>query len=95
MTRRDDWIEECEMCKMPSMLHKGPCTRKEELNAFEYGEVWKAWSLFKAKMKPILQWQENQEEKARMQSDILVGMEKLVESQNVNLWKMIETMNKK
>ena len=95
LTRRDDWIEECEMCRMPSMLHKGLCTRKEGLNMFEVGEVLKAWSLFKAKMKPILQWQENQEEKTRMQSNILVGMKEIVESQNVNMGKMIDIMDKK
>ena len=32
---------------MPVMLHKGPCTRKEELNAFEFGKLWEAWSLFR------------------------------------------------
>ena len=44
LARKEDWNEECEMCKMPVMLHKGPCTRKEELNAFEFGKLWEAWS---------------------------------------------------
>ena len=79
MARRDDWIDECEMCRMPCMLHKGPCTRKEELNDAEAGEVMKAWGVFKAKMKPILQWQENEEQKTRMQSDLLGGIREIVE----------------
>ena len=29
LTRKEDWDEVCKMCKMPVILHKGPCTRKE------------------------------------------------------------------
>ena len=65
LTRKEDWDEECEMCKMPGILHKGPCTRKEEFNAFEFGELWKAWSLFREKMKLIRKWQSDQEEKEK------------------------------
>ena len=60
LARKEDWDEECEMCKMPVMLHKGPCTRKEEFNAVQLGELWKAWSLFREKMKPIRKWQSDQ-----------------------------------
>ena len=42
LVRKEDWDEECEMSKMPNMLHKGPCTRKEEFNAVQLGELWKA-----------------------------------------------------
>ena len=63
--RKEDWDEECEMCKMPIMLYKGPCTRKEEFNAFEFGELWKAWSLFREIMKPIRKWQSDQGEKEK------------------------------
>ena len=83
------------MCKMPVMLHKGPCTRKEELNAFEFGKLWEVWSLFREKMKQIRKWQSDQEEKEKMQSDILVGMNKIVESQNANIAIIIETIKVK
>ena len=53
MRRKENWDEECEMCKMPDMLHKGPCLRKAEVSAAEYGELWKEWSLFKEKIKLI------------------------------------------
>ena len=89
-TRKEDWHEECEMCKMPIMLYKGPCTRKEEFNAFEFGELWKAWSLFREKMKLIRKWQSDQEEKEKMQSDIIIGMNKIVESQNANIVTLME-----
>ena len=41
--------EECEVCGMPTLLHSGneTCTRMSEL------EIFKGWSLFKKKMKPI------------------------------------------
>ena len=64
---------------------------KEEVNAFEFGKLWEAWSLFREKMKPIRKWQSDQEEKAKMQSDILMGMNKIVESQNANMAKVSKT----
>ena len=66
LARKEDWLEECDMCKLPSMLHRGPCTRKEELKEEEFKELWETWSLFKEKMKPIRMWQVEQEEKAKM-----------------------------
>ena len=80
---------------MPVMLHKGPYTRKEEFNAFEFGELWKAWSLFREKMIPIRKWQSDQKEKENMQSDIIIGMNKIVESQNANIATIIESMKVK
>ena len=80
---------------MPIMLHKGPCTRKEEFNAFEFGELWKAWSLFREKMKLIRKWQLDQEEKEKMQSDIIIGMKKIVVSQNANIATIIESFKVK
>ena len=77
------------------MLHKGPCTRKEELNAFEFGKLQEVWSLFREKRKPIRKWQSDQEEKEKMQSDILMGMNKIVDSQNANIVTIIEAMKVK
>ena len=51
--------------------------------------------LFKDKMEPIRKWQADEEEKTKMQSDILVGMNKIVESQNTNMAVMIESMKTK
>ena len=95
LVRKESWDEECEACKMPVMLHKGPCTRKAEVNAVEFGELWKAWRLFKEKMKLIRKWQADEEEKTKMKSDILVGMNKLVDSQNANIATIIESMKVK
>ena len=56
---KEDWAEECELCLMPTLLHRdadgkrigGSCTRRNEPT-----EVLKSWSLFKKKMKPIRDW---------------------------------------
>ena len=93
LVRKESWDEECEICKMPVMLHKGPCTRIQgEANAFEFGKLWEAWSLFKEKMKPIRKWQADEEAKIKIQSDTLVGMNKIVESQDKDMAVMIESI---
>ena len=52
LVRKESWDEECEICKIPVMLHKGPCTRIQgEADAFDKGNLWEAWSLFKKKDK--------------------------------------------
>ena len=54
LVRKENWDEECEICKMLVMLHKGSCTRVQgEANAMDKGKLWEAWSLFKEKMKLI------------------------------------------
>ena len=55
LANKDNWEEECEWCKMPGMLHKGPCTRKEETNAFEYQKIYEGWNLYRNRMKPIIE----------------------------------------
>ena len=77
LVRKESWDEECEICKMPVMLHEGPCTRIQgEANAFEFGKLWEACSLFKEKMKPLRKWQPDEvwqadeEEKIKIKSDI-------------------------
>ena len=71
LANKDNWEEECEWCKMPGMLHKGPCTRKEETNAFEYQKIYEGWNLYRNRMKLIIELKQKQEEK-----DDSAGMEK-------------------
>ena len=61
LVNKDNWEEECEWCMMPGMLHKGPCTRKEETNAFEYQKVYKCWKMYRNRMKPIVESRQKQE----------------------------------
>ena len=60
LINKDNWEEECEWCVMPGMLHKGPCTRKEET---EYQEVYECWKMYRNRMKPIIESKQKQEEK--------------------------------
>ena len=57
--------------------------------------LWEAWSLFREKIKPIRKWQADEEEKTKMQSGIIMGMNKIVDSQNANIVTIIEAMKVK
>ena len=39
LMNRETWDEICKTSRMPAMLHKGPCTRKNEANAFECDKI--------------------------------------------------------
>ena len=41
LSRKESWDAECETCRMPEMLHKGPCTRKTEVSEAEFTDLWK------------------------------------------------------
>ena len=77
---------------MPEILHKGVCTRKTEVGEAEFSELWKSLSAFRLKMEPIRKWQADEDEKTRRDSDILEGMNKIEEAQNVSTAAMIETL---
>ena len=34
--RKESWDSECEMCKMPEILHKGECSRKTEVITIDH-----------------------------------------------------------
>ena len=53
LVRKESWDETCEKWKMPVMLHKGPSTRSAEGSEAELPDLWKAWEMYKEKMKPI------------------------------------------
>ena len=93
--RKESWDNEWETCRIPEMLHKGACTRKTEVGEAELTKLWKSWNTFKNKMGPIRKWKVDEEEKTKIQSDILVGMNKIAEVQNMNMAVMIEAMKGK
>ena len=49
LSKKEYWDAECEMCSMPQMLHKGPCTRKTEVSEAEFTDLWKTWSVNRKK----------------------------------------------
>ena len=40
LSNKEYWDEECSLCSMPTMLHKGPCTRKTEIGEAEHSDLW-------------------------------------------------------
>ena len=76
LSHKDDWDEECELCRMPTLLHRdttgkkilGSCTeRRTELTDAAQNkadaELMNAWSLFRKKMNPIRKWYRDDMEK--------------------------------
>ena len=39
LTMKENWDRECEMCKMPEILHKGACARTTEAETIDYQEL--------------------------------------------------------
>ena len=58
LTQKDDWDDDCELCRMPTLLHSdttgkrihGACTRRTELTE---ADILNEWVQFRKKMKPI------------------------------------------
>ena len=71
LSKKEYWDEECSLCSMPTLLHKGPCTRKTEVGEAEFVDLWKAWSVFRKKMEPIRKWYKEDMEKRQVNSELL------------------------
>ena len=92
LSHKDDWDEECELCRMPTLLHRdttakriqGSCTRRTELTdaAKDKAEakLMKEWTLFKKKMRPIRNFYRDDMEKKQTQSDILEGFQSMADA---------------
>ena len=58
---KEDWDNDCELCKLPTMLHTnvqgnrihGPCTRNQELTQ---DDVTKEWTAYNKRLKTIRSW---------------------------------------
>ena len=75
LSHKEYWDEECSLCSMPTMLHKGPCTRKTEIGEAEHSDLWKSWSLYRKKMDPIRKWYKDDMEKRQANSELLQGLQ--------------------
>ena len=47
----DDFDDECESCRKPSLLHAGACVRSETVDDKELVGIWKE---FRVKMKSVI-----------------------------------------
>ena len=77
LSKKEYWDEECSLCSMPTMLHKGPCTRKTEIGEAEHSDLWKSWSLYRKKMDPIRKWYKDDMEIRQVNSELLQGLENM------------------
>ena len=89
LSHKEDWDEECELCRMPTLLHcdtndkriLGSCTRRTELTDAAQNkadsELLKSWSLFRKKMEPIRKWYKEEMDKKLMNSELLKGLQEM------------------
>ena len=92
LDQKDDWDEECELCSMPTLLHRdtsgkrilGSYTRRTELTDVAQdkadSEILKVWSLFRKKMQPIRKWYKDDMEKRQTNSNFLQGLKTMTEA---------------
>ena len=80
LSHKEDWDEECSLCSMPTLLHKGSCSRKTEVREAEHSDLWKSWSLFRKKMEPIRKWYKDDMEKRQANSELLQGLQNMTDA---------------
>ena len=80
LSNKEYWDEECSLCSMPTLLHKGSCSRKTEVREAEHSDLWKSWSLFRKKMEPIRKWYKDDMEKRHANSELLQGLQNMTEA---------------
>ena len=87
---KDDWDEECEECRMPTLLHidsdgkqsldSCPGRKEESTQAAQNkadAEILKSWRAFKSKMGPVRKWHRQEMEKTQATNDILAGIQSM------------------
>ena len=89
-SNKEDWDEECNGCKMPVLLHVDsdgkqsieacPGKKKETTELAQNkadSETWNLWKKFRAKMRSVIKWHNQELEKSKQSSDILAGIQSL------------------
>ena len=92
LSHKEDWDEECSLCSMPTLLHKGSCSRKTEVREAEHSDLWKSWSLFRKKMEPIRKWYKEEMDKKSMNSELLKGLQEMTAANQKGLQEMTEAI---
>ena len=63
LVNKETWDEICKNCRMPFLLHNGACTRSKEAGMFDSGRILDERDKFVERMKPIIRYMSEQEEK--------------------------------
>ena len=93
LSDKDDWDEECEICRMPTLLHRDKegrqllqsCAgRRTELAEAAQdkvdAELMNSWSKFRKKMTPIRKSYREDMDKKKANSDILASLQKMTDT---------------
>ena len=93
LSDKHDWDEECEICRMPTLLHHNKegrpllqsCAgRRTELAEAAQdkvdAELMNSWSKFRKKMIPIRKSYTEDMDKKKASSDILAGLQKMTDT---------------
>ena len=89
---KEDWDEECNGCKMPVLLHVDsdgkqsieacPGRKKETTELAQNkadAETWNLWKKFRAKMRSVIKWHDQEIEKTKQTSDLLAGIKSITD----------------
>ena len=93
LSHKDDWDEECEVCRMPTLLHRDNEGRQllescagrrtdlaEAAKNKADAELMNSWSMFRKKMNPIRKSYRDDMEKRKTSSDILAGLQTMTDA---------------
>ena len=92
LSHKEDWDEECSLCSMPTLLHKGSCSRKAEIGEAEHSDLWKSWSLFRKNMEPIRKEYKEEMDKKLRNSELLKGLQEMTAANQKRLQEMTEAI---
>ena len=73
----EDWIEECENCRVPQLLHKGAYTQQTQP---EEGGVVFVWRDFRNNMRPLVDWMRRSRDTEKTETLWTKGLQDLIES---------------
>ena len=93
LSHKDDWDEECDVCRMPTLLHLDSdgkqsldsCPgRKEETTPAAQNkadaELLNSWRSFRKKMIPVRKWYRQETENTNTKNDILAGIQSMTDA---------------
>ena len=66
----EDFLEECEICKKPNLIHAGACTRSQILDGDELKDIWRE---FRIQMKKVMKIVRMNSEKKLKEEETMMG----------------------
>ena len=79
LEQKEDFDERCKDCKMPQLLHKVACTRRDEVNAFEFERIANQWELFSTRMRNVIKWKNEQDDKEKFRKGMIDDQKEMMQ----------------